>query len=725
MNKQEKFLLRTKRFGYRFLSHFLPEEKKINFRVLSEILNRQNSRPRPKGYNELCAAVASKKYKRDVFLLMDNIQNKDAELVDNYSLFEYLQSQSEYKDTSYYLMNIDSPQLNEAKGKYREHIIAYKHGEFSQEFIEVLYRTRFWLDSFQVINSMGGICDVVFASDIITVYTQHGINFFKPGIWGDKSISNSVFKKIIFSNYTERELFKKYYSYHDKDTLLAGLSRWDMMDEYPKNIILLYFTRRHYFFSIKDKEHCDYIVNIEKLIHNIRLHEIAESYGLKIYISVHHEAQKFIYLKSDFIQFLEDKDIGRIKKSAAMLVTDFSSMCFDFLYKNRPVIFYHVDAFSKEVSEDKDSEINNACVERKNKELFNIFYDFEKVIEKICSYAENNFTLEPENKKISDRFFCCRSDIRKTIIQKLLTEHTTVFNQEGYKEGNDYFPELTLPYTCVFTEETPFCVSGLSHRELHGRHTDGKHVYFNFRVPTTQHVRLTLAFRPVFPHTFIELCANGAKLAQWYLTSRDETSLTVDIDNALFQNGKLSISLFLPGAAPKGHDRRELALYLRKLTLETCFACRPPCHQKAQKADNTISASTFYRAFRYRLLSHVMPGQRRSTYKKKSSLCKVKLAQGTKEIIYIFGIMLLSKITLKDWSCYYIAHIPFMTKHISAEKVRFYIFGIEIYKKKLFAALPSARPSPPIIKKIKLTDLSNKEKEVYRLLTRISKSKRG
>ena len=120
MNKQEKFLLRTKRFGYRFLSHFLPEEKKINFRVLSEILNRQNSRPRPKGYNELCAAVASKKYKRDVFLLMDNIQNKDAELVDNYSLFEYLQSQSEYKDTSYYLMNIDSPQLNEAKGKYRE-----------------------------------------------------------------------------------------------------------------------------------------------------------------------------------------------------------------------------------------------------------------------------------------------------------------------------------------------------------------------------------------------------------------------------------------------------------------------------------------------------------------------------------------------------------------------------------------------------------------------------
>ena len=714
MNKQKKFFLQTKSFGYRFLSHFLPEEKKIKFRILSEILDRQISRPRPKGYNELCAAVASKKYKRNVFLLMDNIRNKDAELVDNYSLFEYLQSKPEYQDTSYYLMNIASPQLNEIKEKYSEHIIEYKHGEFSQEFIDVLYRTKFWLDSFQVINYMG-ISDVVFKSDIITVYTQHGINFFKPGYLGAKDISNSVFKKIIFSNSSERELFKKYYSYHDKDTILAGLSRYDSMKEHPEKIILLYFTTRDYFSILKDKEHSDYVVNIEKLICSNKLQEI--------YVAVHHTISNCIYLKSDFIHFLEDKDIGHIKNSASMLVTDCSSMCFDFLYKNRPVIFYHIDAFSKDVFLRKNSESNNMFVESKNKELFNIFYDSENVIEKIRSYAENNFTLESEYKKISDRFFCCRSDIRKTIIQKLITEHTVVFNQEGYKEGNDYFPELTLPYTGVFTEETPFCVSGLSNREMHARHTDGKHVYFNFRVPTTQHIRLTLAFRPVFTRTFIELCANGKKLDQWYLTSRDETSLAVDINKALFQDGKLTISLFLPGAAPIGHDRRELALYLRKLTLETCFTCTPTSHPKAKKTDNSISASTFYRAFRYRLLSHVMPGKRRSAYKKKSALFKVKFAQGAKETIYIFGINLLSKLTLKDWNCYYIVHIPCLTKHFSADKFTFSLFGIEIYKKKLIAALPPARSSPPIIKKIKLTDLSNKEKEVYRLLTRINKFK--
>ena len=291
----------------------------------------------------------------------------------------------------YYIANEKSLQFNTIKEKYGRFVIPYDGKGIPAELTAILHRVKYWLDSFQSINILG-IQDLVFRSDIVTVYTQHGINFFKPGFWGDGAIGNTVFKKIVFSNESERELFKKYYTYNDEDTILAGLSRWDLMRDKTDRIVLFYFTGRDYIRMLANLEKSDYVRAILGVLRSKELECVARNHGVKFYVAIHHTIRKYLDLKSEVITFIEDKDISSVKNIAAMLVTDFSSMCFDFLYKNRPVVFYRVDAHSDDLKLSADSFINNENVEKHNDELFNIFYGFDAVIEEI--------------KKIYKKWFC-------------------------------------------------------------------------------------------------------------------------------------------------------------------------------------------------------------------------------------------------------------------------------------------------------------------------------
>ena len=90
-------------------------------------------------------------FKRDYILLVDNLFNNDAELVDNYALFEYLQTIDKYKNKSFYIVNKNNVQYEEIKNKYKN-IISVDKTKINFALIKYLFKTKYWLDSFQVIN---------------------------------------------------------------------------------------------------------------------------------------------------------------------------------------------------------------------------------------------------------------------------------------------------------------------------------------------------------------------------------------------------------------------------------------------------------------------------------------------------------------------------------------------------------------------------------------------
>lgn len=161
-------------------------------------------------------------FKRKYILLIDNTFNNEAELVDNYSLFEYLQSQDEYENISFYVINRYNSNYDSIANKYKNNIIPIENSRVNLALVLKLFKTKYWLDSFQVINRFNiNLKKYFFPSRIIPIYMQHGINFFKLFFLGDDSIGDGVFKKIVFSNEKERELYKKYYGYNDKIQFLS------------------------------------------------------------------------------------------------------------------------------------------------------------------------------------------------------------------------------------------------------------------------------------------------------------------------------------------------------------------------------------------------------------------------------------------------------------------------------------------------------------------------
>jgi len=70
---------------------------------------------------------------------------------------------------------------------------------------------------------------------------------------------------------------------------------------------------------------------------------------LKVIFYLHHEMRKYANLFSSdcsSIKIVSDDDaydIQELLKSSAMLITDYSSVHFDFAYMNKPVIYYQFD----------------------------------------------------------------------------------------------------------------------------------------------------------------------------------------------------------------------------------------------------------------------------------------------------------------------------------------------------------------------------------------------
>ena len=377
-------------------------------------------------------ACNQKKFERKLILLVDNTFNDLAELIDNYALFEYLQSCPEYKDISYYIINRNNVQYAQIAAKYPHNIITVKDNKFSWPLLFKLVTTKYWLDSYQVIFRFDKDA-YMRQGDITTVYMQHGINYFKPGFWGHLSISPKYFNKIVFSNKKEQQIFKKYYGYDDKNVIMAGLSRWDWMKEKTgEKIIFAYFTFRSYLIRVKGVELTEtrYYKNIVAFLSSPQLKELCEKHNVKLYAGIHHQMirDNDIREKLYHINFIEDKDIGEIKQKASMLITDFSSMCFDFMLRDKPVVFFHVDAGDPLNKLLPDSAENDANVESKNKELYNIYYSVKGVIGAIKKYVNNGFELEDQYKKINSKFFTYRRNIRKHFMQKLMESPLDVEN---------------------------------------------------------------------------------------------------------------------------------------------------------------------------------------------------------------------------------------------------------------------------------------------------------
>ena len=97
---------------------------------------------------------------------------------------------------------------------------------------------------------------------------------------------------------------------------------------------------------LNNKKNNDYFNNIMELINNkILINELKKN-NIGLYFTFHHQITQLAFLKSinKYITFINENEISNIICKSNLYVTDFSSIIFDFIYRQKPFIIFIPDS---------------------------------------------------------------------------------------------------------------------------------------------------------------------------------------------------------------------------------------------------------------------------------------------------------------------------------------------------------------------------------------------
>jgi hypothetical protein len=171
-------------------------------------------------------------------------------------------------------------------------------------------------------------------SNLDFYFLQHGVIKDNMSSWLCKYDRNP--KLIVSSTKDEYEsLFDEGYNYGDKVIQLLGLPRYDNLDNSGlKRQIVIMPTWRNYITNKEELLDSEYFRRFNSLINNGKLIEHARNNGYEILFKPHPELTPYLDLfdRDDYVQFDLDKKYQDVFNESSLMVTDYSSIFFDFSY---------------------------------------------------------------------------------------------------------------------------------------------------------------------------------------------------------------------------------------------------------------------------------------------------------------------------------------------------------------------------------------------------------
>ena len=153
----------------------------------------------------------------------------------------------------------------------------------------------------------------------------------------------------------------------------------------------------------------------EKLQHFLKLHNV------KLRMAFHHallnQTDGKYQFSCDNVEVIPASNISQYIGQSDLLITDYSSIFFDFAFLNIPIIFYRPDFDDETLCELDRQDMQNAS--SKDDLLYNICYDKDSAVRCVEKYIKNGFVLEEENKRKNDVLFSTKENITEKFVNYL------------------------------------------------------------------------------------------------------------------------------------------------------------------------------------------------------------------------------------------------------------------------------------------------------------------
>ena len=243
------------------------------------------------------------------------------------------------------------------------------------------------------------------------IFLQHGI--IKDDLeW--LYYKNTHFRKFICGAKKEYDYVTKTFGYPDGIFEYTGLARYDNLHNFKrdKKSILFIPTWREWlgkdknvFAKGEDFLTTEFYKNWINLLNDKRLHEYIEKNHIKIYFYPHINMQKYLEyfnVKCPNIEIVakNDIDIQSLLKTASLMVTDYSSVFFDFAYMKKPIIYYQFD-----LEQFRKNQYREGYFKYERDGFGKVEKDVNDVVNDIIKYIDNDYKVEDKYLKKMNDFF--------------------------------------------------------------------------------------------------------------------------------------------------------------------------------------------------------------------------------------------------------------------------------------------------------------------------------
>lgn len=239
------------------------------------------------------------------------------------------------------------------------------------------------------------------------VFLQHGVTALKKvDFFYGKGKAGSCNLFVVTSDF-EKKIVEDYFGYNEDEIVNSGFARWDVLEDKSEGIreILIMPTWRAWLENVTPEEFIksDYFQNYMELLNSDRFHAFLEHNDLKANFYLHSKFREFIQdfsVQSDRIRLIAfgEEPANELMMRCKMLVTDYSSVCWDVFYLDKPVVFFQFDR-------DKYEEAHGSYLDM-SKDLFgDCAEDTENLLNYMEKCAEQNFVIQPHYEKMRNNYF--------------------------------------------------------------------------------------------------------------------------------------------------------------------------------------------------------------------------------------------------------------------------------------------------------------------------------
>ena len=256
------------------------------------------------------------------------------------------------KDTKFYYVigekSLDLPRL----APYMDHVIYFKSLRHMQYLLaaKVLVTTHTRFHAYPR-KSRGSLL-LHYLRKKPVVFLQHGVTGLKnvDAVYG--KTAPGAADLFVAASEKEKQLVKEHLGYKESEIVVAGLPRFDVISGQSegKRDILIMPTWRSWMDALSPAEfyQSTYYRSYMSLLNSCRLSRLLEEEALTVSFYLHPRFRMYIHsfaAISPRVRFIPygEEEVSDLIMGCKLLITDYSSVCWDVLYLGKPVLFFQFD----------------------------------------------------------------------------------------------------------------------------------------------------------------------------------------------------------------------------------------------------------------------------------------------------------------------------------------------------------------------------------------------